>query len=579
MSSHAVSTPRGAAPGGRQAAPAHTPAPRPVIQDQMRPGSAFAPSMAPVRTRSPCACGSGCPSCSGSATRNRPAQRIEAASSPAERQADQTAERITGASAARTGQTSAPAAGGSGATPLSGAASGALGNLGAGQALSTADRSYFEPRLGRDLSDIRLHTDDRAERAATAVSARAFASGDDIAFAKGAYQPDTGDGRKLLAHELAHTAQQTDPGTLFRQEAEATGPVTAQEVFPAAVGDRFQLRRTLDDVWLGLMQIKSPRTAATLETIQNHVVEVTTISDDLFEATMSGSITLPAETEGGDAQQVSNIRLRFERAGDGTFSLSFVGQSGQDAAPVTLDRQSALTAERRDGRIVLSANNVPQLGVQSTEGGLDLQAYTAPYMADIPGLLRGAVKPTLDLLRLTRLDNVEAGSAEEQAAIEANAAQDAAQNGIRDQRLTLGGGFMAAQRVHPMLSASWQINLIPSRVAGGFAQIPINISLQYAPTSSVLARATAGFETSLSQLDVPINIRILAGLGGGSVRETDPLTGEPGPARPVFGMPIGGGLGVELDNFRIDLRYDYLLNFLDTSDGVHTLGAGFGGAF
>ncbi len=39
-------------------------------------------------------------------------------------------------------------------------------------------------------------------------NARAFTTGDSIVFSPGAYAPETGTGRALLAHELAHIVQQ-----------------------------------------------------------------------------------------------------------------------------------------------------------------------------------------------------------------------------------------------------------------------------------------------------------------------------------------------------------------------------------
>lgn len=62
--------------------------------------------------------------------------------------------------------------------------------------------------LGRDLRDVRIHTDRAAADAARDLGAEAFALGDDIYFAAGAYQPDRERGRHLIAHEVAHTAQQ-----------------------------------------------------------------------------------------------------------------------------------------------------------------------------------------------------------------------------------------------------------------------------------------------------------------------------------------------------------------------------------
>ena len=79
---------------------------------------------------------------------------------------------------------------------------------GGGQALPNAERSFFEERMGYDLSQVRLHTDANAVQTSRALQARAFTIGNDIAFNEGAYQPGTDPGRRLLAHELTHVVQQ-----------------------------------------------------------------------------------------------------------------------------------------------------------------------------------------------------------------------------------------------------------------------------------------------------------------------------------------------------------------------------------
>jgi uncharacterized protein DUF4157/succinylglutamate desuccinylase/aspartoacylase family protein len=79
---------------------------------------------------------------------------------------------------------------------------------GGGEALPPAAKAYFEPRFGRDLSAVRLHTGQEAATAAGEVAARSFTVGSDIAFGAGEYRPETAEGRKLLAHELTHTVQQ-----------------------------------------------------------------------------------------------------------------------------------------------------------------------------------------------------------------------------------------------------------------------------------------------------------------------------------------------------------------------------------
>jgi hypothetical protein len=81
-----------------------------------------------------------------------------------------------------------------------------------GQPLDTSTRGFMEPRLGRDLSGVRVHSDSKAAVSATAVRSLAFTVGNDIVFGEGQYAPGTREGRWLLAHELAHTVQQTQGG-------------------------------------------------------------------------------------------------------------------------------------------------------------------------------------------------------------------------------------------------------------------------------------------------------------------------------------------------------------------------------
>ena len=70
-------------------------------------------------------------------------------------------------------------------------------------------RREMETRFGCDFSRVRIHQDARADDSARALGARAFTIGNDIYFQAGAFEPTRIDGRRLLAHELAHTIQQS----------------------------------------------------------------------------------------------------------------------------------------------------------------------------------------------------------------------------------------------------------------------------------------------------------------------------------------------------------------------------------
>ena len=82
---------------------------------------------------------------------------------------------------------------------------------GTGSPLPDGSRRYFESRFSADFGAVRVHHDDPAAHAARSLGALAFTRGSDIWFSPGAYDPVTDTGRRLLAHELAHVAQQ-DPG-------------------------------------------------------------------------------------------------------------------------------------------------------------------------------------------------------------------------------------------------------------------------------------------------------------------------------------------------------------------------------
>lgn len=77
-----------------------------------------------------------------------------------------------------------------------------------GQPLDAGTRAFMEPRFGHDFSQVRVHTDARAAESARSVNALAYTVGRDVVFGTGQYAPGTGEGKRLLAHELTHVVQQ-----------------------------------------------------------------------------------------------------------------------------------------------------------------------------------------------------------------------------------------------------------------------------------------------------------------------------------------------------------------------------------
>jgi hypothetical protein len=87
-----------------------------------------------------------------------------------------------------------------------------------GKPLEAATLATMESRFGHRFGDVRIHADERAGQSARAVNAQAYAVRNHIAVQPGLYKPETAAGERLIAHELAHVAQQ--------RHTSAAGPLT-----------------------------------------------------------------------------------------------------------------------------------------------------------------------------------------------------------------------------------------------------------------------------------------------------------------------------------------------------------------
>lgn len=77
-----------------------------------------------------------------------------------------------------------------------------------GRTMEGGIRSRLESSFRCDLSRVRVHSDESAARAASAINARAFTLGQNIWFGRNEFAPNSVGGFHLLAHEVAHTIQQ-----------------------------------------------------------------------------------------------------------------------------------------------------------------------------------------------------------------------------------------------------------------------------------------------------------------------------------------------------------------------------------
>lgn len=117
-----------------------------------------------------------------------------------------------------------------------------------GEAIDPGARAFLEARFGQDLGDVRVHTGAEAAASAQAAGAEAYTTGKDIVFAPGAYRPDSPEGRRLLAHEVAHTLQPeggparsgpvSHPGDPAELAAARAADAVAAGAAPARLGSR-----------------------------------------------------------------------------------------------------------------------------------------------------------------------------------------------------------------------------------------------------------------------------------------------------------------------------------------------------
>jgi hypothetical protein len=200
------------------------------------------PNGAGLLLRKKCACGgtvssldSECEECRKKRLQSQSRLAVGASNDPLEADADRAADEVMsepeGASPPQVQRHAASASAGAGIAPPS--VDHAL--AAAGQPLEPALRTDMEKRFGHDFARVRVHSGGAAERSARDVSADAYTVGHDIVFGAGQLPSTTRQGRRLLAHELAHVVQQGNGAPVLRaQPKKKKGPGKTAKKAPAA---------------------------------------------------------------------------------------------------------------------------------------------------------------------------------------------------------------------------------------------------------------------------------------------------------------------------------------------------------
>jgi hypothetical protein len=109
---------------------------------------------------------------------------------------------------------------------------------GGGSPLPESIQQDASKKLGRKFNDVRIHTDETADKLSRTVSARAFTIGKDIFFKGGVFSPTSSAGRETLIHELTHVVQQSGSKTSSGGKLKLGAPDTAMEKEAAHLGKK-----------------------------------------------------------------------------------------------------------------------------------------------------------------------------------------------------------------------------------------------------------------------------------------------------------------------------------------------------
>jgi Domain of unknown function (DUF4157)/OmpA family len=202
-----------------------------------------------------------------------------------------------------------------------------IGNLSSGgQPLPGEVLNFYEPRFGRDFSNVKVHSDTVAAKSAASINALAYTSGNNIVFNNGQYAPNTDSGKRLLGHELTHVLQQGNTQQRIQKQSSCNNNSTPEAQFAATnpgkvfgSGDKNSEPNEFE-LWnycVGETAMRSEHEAALLKEIPRWKTLMTGLRGDLKikiqgTASQSGNVSSNEELA---AKRAENVQLFLENNG------------------------------------------------------------------------------------------------------------------------------------------------------------------------------------------------------------------------------------------------------------------------
>ncbi|MEP0263094.1 DUF4157 domain-containing protein [Dokdonia sp.] len=129
-----------------------------------------------------------------------------------------------------------------------------------GSKMDSKTQTEMESGFGADFSNVNIHNDSEAAQMSQDIGAQAFTHGNDVYFNDGKYNPESKDGKHLLAHELTHTIQQK-------------GMIQKKVMKKDLKSHRFNGNKTIEKVLNGKLLIKKGSKGSHVRIVQQALLD------------------------------------------------------------------------------------------------------------------------------------------------------------------------------------------------------------------------------------------------------------------------------------------------------------------
>ncbi len=200
---------------------------------------------------------------------------------------------------------------------------GLISNRGKGSPLSKDLRTQMESGIGADFGAVRIHTDTQSQSLSGSIQAKAFTHGNDVYFNKGQFNPNSTEGKHLLAHELTHTVQQKAATQLIQRDpGDDEKKVSFVVVIPDGMPSKQAFRRYAELQIFGRVLNLEWTAAAETEVLYNdlskHYGESVTFTVsqstlDLYKTDKKDSKTADAEYNGLEGESKDAVSGEIDK--------------------------------------------------------------------------------------------------------------------------------------------------------------------------------------------------------------------------------------------------------------------------